>query len=115
MIELNLDEYVEPIKVKMGGHIFTFRELGAINELALAQAQSRATRLAGKPKLTSAEEDELRQLTQKVYDMALSMFDDGVGGKITVKILGNLSQDKLRQLREKIVAEYKAGKAVENE
>lgn len=110
MLNINLDEYIESIKVSMGGHVFTFTELGAINELSLIQMQARVEALSKKKNLTPEEDAELPELLQKLKETILGMFDDGKGGVVTQRLLGNMTHQNLKKLREKIVADYKESK-----
>lgn len=111
MLEINTSELKGRVKVKIDGHEYTVRKLGAGEELALSQLLREADVLAKKEeksqkdKSLSITEDEQKrgiEMMEQYFDTMVGLFDDGGDQSKSRQLLDGLSTDEQKEVYEMI-------------
>lgn len=108
MLEINTGQLRNRKKVLIDGHEYTVRKLGAGEELQIGQMAREMERIQKKKdKITEKDTDRGVDIANKIFDIMVSTFDDGVGGEKSKALVSGLSQEELKELYAAIFDEPK--------
>lgn len=92
----------KPRHVEIDGVSYYVRNLGAGEQLSLSQIQRRITKLSTVKEPSEEEQDELLDLTTKLFSTIASAFDDGGDGSKTKAMFDKLDAEDLSLLLEQV-------------
>lgn len=97
MIEINTNKLATRKFVKIDGHDYTVRKLGAGDELAISQIIRTLNRLQDKAKdgtFTAKDEAKFTELQERSLKIYAATFDDGGDGSKSLELISRLSYDE---------------------
>lgn len=110
MREINTKDLKTRVKIKIDGHDYTVRRLGAGEQLQLNQYRREHASVSKKSKQSKdldKLEAELDRLQVKMLDMFVKIFDDGADGTKSKNLVYSLDVLEITELLAEIFAEEK--------
>jgi len=112
MLELNIQDLRKKALIKFSlkpeGHVFTVHRLGAGSELELSKLSREANKLILKLEKSPDEKElekifvEIGKLDEARMKVKSSVFEDGLDGKLSLALAGELSDEELKIIVEAV-------------
>jgi hypothetical protein len=108
MLEIKTNQLKTRKSVEIDGHPYTVRRFGAGEQLTLNQLMRRGSKLETLLKTeeaTEALEAEAEELSQRMIDIFVGLFDDGGDGSKSKALVSSLGVDEIQELFRQIFVE----------
>ena len=109
MLEIKTSELHTRKRAKIDGHIYTVRRMGNLEQLNLSQSMRRLTVLSkiedNGTKLTDKQALEVEEISSKLANTFVNLFDDGGDQSKSKALLMTLSDLEIKEIMEKIFAD----------
>ena len=108
MLEIKTNQLKTRKRVLIDDHEYIVRRLGNIEQLEISQLMRKLDKLATAEKtksLTSAQLEEVDDISRQISDIFISLFDDGDDQTKSKTLVGSLSDSEISLLLDQIFEE----------
>lgn len=103
-LSIKTNELKTRYKVNIDGHDYIVRKMGNLEQIEYARAMKRLETLSKKDEstLTEEEDQEVYELTGRISEIFIAMFDDGGDQSKSKNMLSSLSGEEIGELLNQI-------------